>query len=89
MLLIFYTRSDEEKSKQLSWTHALRDIVINCYIYHGRDDLLPKFTEEEEIKRVNITPRKVVKSAYLSIYSINNKIYQVNLFQGLLKAVSF
>merc|ERR1719419_1903225 len=52
-------RSDEEKSKQLSWTHALRDIVINCYKYHGRDDLLPKFTEEEEIKRVNITPRKV------------------------------
>jgi hypothetical protein len=23
--------------------------VINCYTYHGRQDLLPKFSEEEEI----------------------------------------
>lgn len=33
---------------QVSWTHALRQIVINCYKFHGRDDLLPTFTEEEE-----------------------------------------
>jgi len=45
-------RNDEEKSKQISWTHALREIVINCYKYHGREDLLPKFSEEEDIKRV-------------------------------------
>jgi len=45
-------RNDEEKSKQISWTHALREIVINCYKYHGRDDLLPKFSEEEDLKRV-------------------------------------
>ena len=51
-------RSDEEKSKQISWTHALREIVINCYKFHGRDDLLPKFTEEEEVKRVPVA-RKV------------------------------
>jgi len=41
-------RNDEQKAKSVSWTHALRDIVTNCYTYHGRQDLLPKFTEEEE-----------------------------------------
>lgn len=30
----------------MSWTHALRQIVINCYKYHGREDLLPAFSEE-------------------------------------------
>lgn len=33
---------------QISWTHALRKIVINCYKYHGREDLLPAFSEEDE-----------------------------------------
>ncbi|KAK7872373.1 hypothetical protein R5R35_006996 [Gryllus longicercus] len=45
-------RSEDEKQKcrnlQISWTHALRQIVINCYKYHGREDLLPAFSEEEE-----------------------------------------
>ncbi|CAG9759365.1 unnamed protein product [Ceutorhynchus assimilis] len=40
-------RSDDEKQK-ISWTHALRQIVINCYKFHGREDLLPAFTEEDE-----------------------------------------
>lgn len=40
-------RSEEEKQK-VSWTHALRQIVTNCYKYHGREDLLPVFIEEEE-----------------------------------------
>lgn len=40
-------RPEEEKQK-ISWTHALRQIVINCYKYHGREDLLPAFSEEEE-----------------------------------------
>ncbi|XP_059480633.1 DNA-binding protein P3A2-like isoform X3 [Neocloeon triangulifer] len=42
-------RSEEEKQK-ISWTHALRQIVINCYKFHGRDDLLPAFNEDEEQK---------------------------------------
>merc|ERR1719336_3138077 len=62
-------RSDEEKSKQISWTHALREIVINCYKFHGRDDLLPKFTEEEEVKRVPVA-RKV--SNYPVVSTIPN-----------------
>lgn len=33
---------------KISWTHALRQIVINCYKFHGREDLLPAFTEEDE-----------------------------------------
>lgn len=40
-------RTEEEKQK-ISWTHALRKIVINCYKYHGREDLLPAFSEEDE-----------------------------------------
>lgn len=40
-------RSENEKQK-ISWTHALRQIVINCYKFHGREDLLPAFTEEDE-----------------------------------------
>ncbi|XP_064633059.1 nuclear respiratory factor 1-like isoform X2 [Lineus longissimus] len=37
-------RTDEDK-KKVSWTHALRTIVKNCYKHHGRDDLLPEFEE--------------------------------------------
>ncbi|XP_043192658.1 DNA-binding protein P3A2-like isoform X2 [Amphibalanus amphitrite] len=42
-------RTDEQKQK-VSWTHALRQIVINCYRYHGRDDLLPAFSDDDEVK---------------------------------------
>lgn len=44
-------RSDarEENEKQrISWTTTLRQIVTNCYKFHGRDDLLPVFDENEE-----------------------------------------
>uniref|UniRef100_A0A1B6HZV1 Nuclear respiratory factor 1 NLS/DNA-binding dimerisation domain-containing protein n=1 Tax=Homalodisca liturata TaxID=320908 RepID=A0A1B6HZV1_9HEMI len=45
-------RPEEEKQKcrnlQISWTHALRQIVINCYKYHGREDLLPAFTDDDD-----------------------------------------
>lgn len=34
----------------------MRQIVINCYKYHGREDLLPVFTEEDDQpKSVNIS----------------------------------
>ncbi len=39
------TRTDDQK-KMLSWTEALRRIVICCYVYHGRIDLLPEFSAE-------------------------------------------
>lgn len=44
-------RQEEDKQK-VSWTHALRQIVINCYKYHGREDLIPVFNEEEEKKNM-------------------------------------
>ena len=37
---------DEEMKKRLSWTDALRRIVISCYVHHGRIDLLPEFSAE-------------------------------------------
>lgn len=40
-------RSDDEKMK-FSWTHALRQIVSNCYEYHGRQDLLPASTDDDD-----------------------------------------
>lgn len=33
---------------QVSWTHALRQIVINCYKFHSREDLLPAFSEDDD-----------------------------------------
>lgn len=36
------------RNLQISWTHALRQIVINCYKYHGREDLLPAFTDDDD-----------------------------------------
>ncbi|XP_050710544.1 DNA-binding protein Ewg-like isoform X3 [Eriocheir sinensis] len=45
-------RSDDQKQKVVSWTTALRQIVINCYKFHGRDDLLPVFNEEEDKSQV-------------------------------------
>lgn len=44
-------RSEEEKQR-VSWTHALRQIVINCYKYHGREDLLPAFSEDDDKEKV-------------------------------------
>ncbi|XP_060826253.1 DNA-binding protein P3A2 isoform X2 [Bombus pascuorum] len=46
-------RSEDEKQK-ISWTHALRQIVINCYKFHGREDLLPAFSEEDDKANVLI-----------------------------------
>ncbi|CAK9808535.1 DNA-binding protein P3A2 [Anthophora quadrimaculata] len=46
-------RSEDEKQK-ISWTHALRQIVVNCYKFHGREDLLPAFSEEDDKSNVLI-----------------------------------
>lgn len=40
-------RSEDEKLK-ISWTHALRQIVSNCYEYHGRQDLLPTSSDDDD-----------------------------------------
>ncbi|KAL3290244.1 hypothetical protein HHI36_023597 [Cryptolaemus montrouzieri] len=55
-------RSENEKQK-ISWTHALRQIVINCYKFHGREDLLPAFTEEDEKANAAATANANVSSS--------------------------
>lgn len=51
-------------NRQISWTRALRQIVINCYKYHGREDLLPTFSEEDEAKTIvnNVASQSIVTS---------------------------
>lgn len=45
-------RSDDEKLK-ISWTHALRQIVSNCYEYHGRQDLLPTSSDDDDKNKID------------------------------------
>ncbi|XP_033744586.1 DNA-binding protein P3A2-like isoform X2 [Pecten maximus] len=40
-------RSMEEK-KRVSWTEALKTMVKNCYMHHGRDDLLNFFNGDQD-----------------------------------------
>lgn len=58
-------RTEEEKQK-ISWTHALRKIVINCYKYHGREDLLPAFSEEDE--KANAIATANANVSFLSLF---------------------
>ncbi|XP_049882561.1 DNA-binding protein Ewg isoform X2 [Pectinophora gossypiella] len=70
-------RSEDEKQK-MSWTHALRQIVINCYKYHGREDLLPAFTEDDDGK-----PQQQSMSQYAPavLQTITNPDGTVSLIQ--------
>ncbi|XP_053621494.1 DNA-binding protein P3A2 isoform X4 [Plodia interpunctella] len=70
-------RSEDEKQK-MSWTHALRQIVINCYKYHGREDLLPAFTEDDDKP-----PQTVSMSQYAPavLQTITNPDGTVSLIQ--------
>ncbi|XP_076657287.1 DNA-binding protein Ewg isoform X3 [Halictus rubicundus] len=58
-------RSEDEKQK-ISWTHALRQIVINCYKFHGREDLLPAFSEEDDKSNVLIQQSTAHSSSHPS-----------------------
>lgn len=52
-------RTKDEK-KKISWTNVLRQIITNCYRYHGREDLLNGMIKENTINAVttnaNVTP---------------------------------
>nr|CAD7394506.1 unnamed protein product [Timema cristinae] len=54
-------RHAECRNLQISWTHALRQIVINCYKYHGREDLLPAFSDDEDKGSSSATVGTVLK----------------------------
>ena len=49
---------DNDDKQKVSWTHALRQIVINCYKYHGREDLLPVFNEEDAVANPGGQPQQ-------------------------------
>ncbi|ESN90699.1 hypothetical protein HELRODRAFT_96655, partial [Helobdella robusta] len=46
-------RSDEDKQK-VSWTSALRQIVLSCYTYHDRLDLLPTYKDDTNNDNNNV-----------------------------------
>ncbi|CAK8675934.1 DNA-binding protein P3A2-like [Clavelina lepadiformis] len=41
---------NEEAKLKVSWTQALRQIVKNCYHYHGREDLLRSINSDRNFK---------------------------------------
>ncbi|VEN50271.1 unnamed protein product [Callosobruchus maculatus] len=71
-------RSEDEKQK-ISWTHALRQIVINCYKFHGREDLLPAFTEEDE--KANAAATANANYAPTVLHTITNPDGTVSIVQ--------
>ncbi|XP_076328649.1 nuclear respiratory factor 1-like isoform X2 [Tachypleus tridentatus] len=74
-------RKDEEKQK-VSWTHALRQIVVNCYKYHGREDLLPAFNDEEEKdKGKTLYTQPITHYAPTMVQTINNPDGTVSIIQ--------
>uniref|UniRef100_A0A1Y1M7F4 Nuclear respiratory factor 1 NLS/DNA-binding dimerisation domain-containing protein n=1 Tax=Photinus pyralis TaxID=7054 RepID=A0A1Y1M7F4_PHOPY len=75
-------RSEDEKQK-ISWTHALRQIVINCYKFHGREDLLPAFTEEDEKANAAATANANITTQYAPavLHTITNPDGTVSIVQ--------
>ncbi|VEN50268.1 unnamed protein product [Callosobruchus maculatus] len=75
-------RSEDEKQK-ISWTHALRQIVINCYKFHGREDLLPAFTEEDEKANAAATANANMSTQYAPtvLHTITNPDGTVSIVQ--------
>ncbi|KAF2901459.1 hypothetical protein ILUMI_04735 [Ignelater luminosus] len=75
-------RTEDEKQK-ISWTHALRQIVINCYKYHGREDLLPAFTEEDEKANAAATANANITTQYTPtvLHTITNPDGTVSIVQ--------
>ncbi|KAG9510569.1 hypothetical protein GZH46_00885 [Fragariocoptes setiger] len=56
------TEDDKVKVGNVSWTHALRQIVTNCYEYHGRQDLLPASNDDDDKKPSSTHKEKMIYS---------------------------
>ena len=67
-------RSEDEKAR-ISWTNALRQIVKNCYKFHGREDLLPAFTEGDAPQH------QYVQTPHQMVHTISNADGTVSLIQ--------
>ena len=64
----------------MSWTHALRTIVQDCYKHHGRDDLLPEFNDSEPCQQVQGGPG-VAFPHHTMVQTINNPDGTVSIIQ--------
>ncbi|KAK2186184.1 hypothetical protein NP493_212g10038 [Ridgeia piscesae] len=76
-------RSDvrsEEQKKKVSWTHALRTIVLDCYRHHGRDDLLPEFHETDQ-SQAQHAAAGVPFPHHTMVQTINNPDGTVSIIQ--------
>lgn len=79
-------RSDartEEDKKRVPWTEALRQIVKNCYMHHGRQDLLQVFKDEtfKEVQSSGVTVQTQQPFAGTMMQTINNPDGSVSIIQ--------
>ena len=67
----------------MSWTHALRTIVKNCYKHHGREDLLPEFSDDKDVKEMMLHQRSqtTIIPSHAVVQTINNPDGTVSLIQ--------
>ena len=66
--------------RQVSWTHALRTIVLDCYRHHGRDDLLPEFHETDQ-SQAQHAAAGVPFPHHTMVQTINNPDGTVSIIQ--------
>ncbi|XP_045164239.1 DNA-binding protein P3A2-like [Mercenaria mercenaria] len=74
-------RSDvrtEEDKKRVPWTEALRQIVKNCYMHHGRQDLLQVF-KDEPVSSVTVQTQQPFAGTMMQ--TINNPDGSVSIIQ--------
>lgn len=60
---------------QVSWTAALRKVVLNCYHHHGREDLLPDYKDNSPTS----TTLNYTGSQSIVVQHINNPDGSVSL----------
>lgn len=59
---------------QVSWTQALREIVTNCYEFHGRQDLMPIFAcDSSDLAARRISSNSTASASHNSEVSSNFK----------------
>lgn len=63
---------------QVPWTEALRQIVKNCYMHHGRQDLLQVFKEEPTS---SVTVQQQQQFSGTMMQTINNPDGSVSIIQ--------
>lgn len=70
-------RNPDDKNA-ISWTSALRQIVSNCYEYHGRQDLLPSCSDYDEKNRINSSNDSTGVGGNVNSINVNNNLIGQN-----------